>query len=845
LLATSVFSVTIDAAGGIATDGTVGGPGALGHPQSLGGSNVNVRESLGSRAGNNLFHSFSEFNVNARQTVTFTENTPNTLDNVISRVTGRSTSDIHGKLQSTPGGHANFYLINPNGVTFGQGAQVDVPGAFHVSTADELKFKDGTRFSAVDPNASTLTSADPVAFGFLGTSAANNGLLRVDGAHLQVKPGQTFDAVAGRIRVENDAALAAPAGQIRLVAAQGRSDVSLERTPEGTLSLPNATPSVRNAGEVSVQRSDITTSGEGGGRVAVWGGDVSLKERGISAKNEGSTNAGPSHGVVIKARDLTLSKAFINSTANASGAAGAVAVKTAADLEITGGRINSSTRGAGKAGNVTVKSGGRLSIKGPGSGAEDVVGIFSQAEPDSTGDAGAVTVESEGDMVIRSGGLISTTTFAAGDAGNVKVTAHGRLTIDGKGVSQTGITAQADRESTGRAGNVKVISKRDMAISRFGQIASTTKSAGDAGTVTVKSGGNLTIDAKGITQSKGEDVLTGIVTGAGTKEIRNTGDAGSIGVDSKGAVILRNGAEVSSFTFGTGKAGQVSFNAGTLTLDQGEINARSNDAASSGETGNVKITASKWVAITNGGKISLENDAEAVNANIRAGRVTVAAPEIRLSRGGQITSQSKGNVNAADIRVNFDRALVLANQSFIRTTAKTGNGGAITVQGGGTIRLGDSGFQTSVSGQDGDGGDIRVRADTLVMDTGAIEANAKSGNGGDIRLDLQSLIPSGNALNGRELSSSDPFSKSDSLVSRKPFQFGNNVIQAVSETGLSGTISLTAPQLNLSGVLANLGNPAFDTSIIGQDYCALGTGSSLTVQGHGGLPPKGSDLILY
>ena len=281
--------------------------------------------------------------------------------------------------------------------------------------------------------------------------------------------------------------------------------------------------------------------------------------------------------------------------------------------------------------------------------------------------------------------------------------------------------------------------------------------------------------------------------------------------------------------------------------------------------------------------------------------MTVAAPEIRLSHGGQITSQSTGNVDAADIRVNFDRALVLENRSFISTTANTGNGGAITVQGGGTIRLDDSAFETSVSGQDGNGGDIRVnfdralvanrssmlttantgnggaitvqgggtirlddsafetsvsgqdgnggdirvRADTLFLNTGNIEANAKSGNGGDIRLDLQTLIPSGNTLNGRELSSSDPFSKGDSSVSWKPFQFGNNVIQAVSETGLSGTISLTAPQLNLSGVLANLGNPAFDTSIIGQDYCALGTGSSLTVQGRGGLPPKGSDLILY
>ena len=222
--------------------------------------------------------------------------------------------------------------------------------------------------------------------------------------------------------------------------------------------MPNATPSVRNAGEVSVQRSEITTSGEGGGRVAVWGGDVNFKEgSAISAdNNEGSTNAGPNHGVVIKARDFTLSNAFINSTATASGDAGAVLVKTAADLEITGGFINSSTLGAGKGGNVTITSGGpAIHIKGPG-----VVGIFSQTGDEvshyNKGDAGAVTVESEGDMVIRSGGAISATTFAAGDAGNVKVTAHGNvsLTIDGGKVGKRRISPASPRKQTGRVPDV-------------------------------------------------------------------------------------------------------------------------------------------------------------------------------------------------------------------------------------------------------------------------------------------------------------------------------------------------------------------------------------------------------
>ena len=113
------------AVGGLATDGTVG------PKQSLSGPHVDIPQSLGTTVGKNVFHSFSQFNVNQGQTVTFQENAPNTLDNVISRVTGGNRSDINGTLRSTPGGHANLYLINPNGVVFGPNAKLDVPGDFH------------------------------------------------------------------------------------------------------------------------------------------------------------------------------------------------------------------------------------------------------------------------------------------------------------------------------------------------------------------------------------------------------------------------------------------------------------------------------------------------------------------------------------------------------------------------------------------------------------------------------------------------------------------------------------------------------------------------------------------
>jgi hypothetical protein len=82
-------------------------------------------------------------------------------------------------------------------------------------------------------------------------------------------------------------------------------------------------------------------------------------------------------------------------------------------------------------------------------------------------------------------------------------------------------------------------------------------------------------------------------------------------------------------------------------------------------------------------------------------------------------------------------------------------------------------------------------------------------------------------------------------VARQPFVPGLNVIQAVSETGVSGALSVTAPQLNLSGVLANLGGPQFDSGVIEQGYCEVGTGSSLVRKGRGGLPAKGGDLLVF
>ena len=66
----------------------------------------------GTRVGDNLFHSFLNFSVSSGSTASFQN--PVDIQNIISRVTGNSISNIDGTLKTA--GSANLFLINPNGI---------------------------------------------------------------------------------------------------------------------------------------------------------------------------------------------------------------------------------------------------------------------------------------------------------------------------------------------------------------------------------------------------------------------------------------------------------------------------------------------------------------------------------------------------------------------------------------------------------------------------------------------------------------------------------------------------------------------------------------------------------
>jgi filamentous hemagglutinin family protein len=142
--------------------------GSLGHSGALPGPNYLIGADLGQLWGGNLFHSFQEFNLNRLESATFSG--PNSINNIISRVTGGNPSNIDGLIRSAI--PANMYFLNPNGIMFGPNARLDVQGSFHASTADYLRLENGGRFDARNPNDSLLTIAPIESFGFMTDSPA-------------------------------------------------------------------------------------------------------------------------------------------------------------------------------------------------------------------------------------------------------------------------------------------------------------------------------------------------------------------------------------------------------------------------------------------------------------------------------------------------------------------------------------------------------------------------------------------------------------------------------------------------------------------------------------------------
>ncbi|NJO14600.1 MAG: filamentous hemagglutinin N-terminal domain-containing protein [Thioploca sp.] len=365
---TSLFLCISGAYAEVILDGTLGTLGALSGPDYA------VGAELGQQLGDNLFHSFSQFNLNSEESATFSG--PENISHIFSRVTGGYPSSINGLIRSTLP-HADFYLINPAGLVFGPQASLDVQGSFHISTANALLFQDGHEFNASQPHNSSLTIAPIKAFGFFTDSPAD---LSIDSSHLSVPIGKTLSLIGNNFSVSH-AQLTSPSGYLNLASIAGQGQVELP-SHELTVSAPR--------GQINALDSQISTSGEGGGAIYIRAGQLVLDNTQITANTLGATAA---QGIDVQVDELSGSR---------------------------GGYLSSSTLGTGTGGKVQIQAVGSVTFSGENSEGK-LSGIQAESgNPTHTdaGNAGNIILEA-GQLNLAAGAQMSSTTFGTGQGGNL------------------------------------------------------------------------------------------------------------------------------------------------------------------------------------------------------------------------------------------------------------------------------------------------------------------------------------------------------------------------------------------------------------------------------------------
>ncbi|MEI2582667.1 two-partner secretion domain-containing protein [Scytonema sp. PRP1] len=423
----------------------------------------------GTQAGGNLFHSFREFSVPTGGTAFF--NNAQGIQNIISRVTGGSVSNIDGLIRAN--GTANLFLINPNGIVFGRNASLNIGGSFVATTASSLKFADGSQFSAIAAQSTPLlTISVPMGLQY----GANPGSIQVQGdgqglrstselidttSGLWVQPNQTLALVGGDVSLEG-ATLKTAGGRIELGSVGHNSLVSLTPINKG---FALGYDTVQNFGNIQLsQQAAVDASGAGGGDIQVMGRRVTLTNGSqIEASTLGAEQGG---NLVVNAQDSVQligisadsqfpTGLFANAYPSATGAAGNLRINTRELLVRDGGQVSASTYGAGNAGNLTVRA-DSVQLIGASSNGRSRSSLLTETSKNSTGAAGDLTINTR-ELLAQNGAFVGARTFGAGNAGNLTVNADSvQLTGNSLSGDASALIATSEEAATGAAGNLTI-----------------------------------------------------------------------------------------------------------------------------------------------------------------------------------------------------------------------------------------------------------------------------------------------------------------------------------------------------------------------------------------------------
>ena len=720
--------------------------GTLGPQMTLNGPDYQIRSEYGKFVGkNNLFHSFGKFNIDTGQSATFTG--PDSINNIVGRVTGGSLSNIDGLIKSDL--PANLFLMNPYGFLFGPGARLDINGSFHVTTSDYISLGKKGIFYADPLKSSLLTVDPPSAFGFLSNNPAE---IAVQDSWLEVPEKAVLSLVGGDIKItgtNTNPGLIAPGGRINIAGVSSPGEV-MPNAPGETPYL--MADSFTSLGNIDLYNGSINAGGDGGGTVFIRGGKLMVDNAFIYASTKGTSNTGPGSGIDIEiSRDMVVDNSAGTGSAigtnvfgNVNQGSGGIRI-TADHLEIKNGAAVQSVAFAGstgKSGDIELNT-NTLLVQNSGN---------IQAGTGGSEKSGNIRITTNS-LKIQDNGFVWTNAFdGTGDSGDIFVTADNIFLSNIKypGIP-TVITTQTYWPGAGKSGDITLY-KKNLQMLPGTEISSPTYYLGQSG--------NIHVDIK---QTGAISGTSGLDTGIFANTFWS-GAGGNITINA-GRFEMDSHASIQAMALSTGNSGNITLDADTLEIKNGSIITATGLFGTGGASGNVDITA-KDIVISGPEKSDDPFGFDTTGISTvsgesggKGGDIHLQAEKIEMTNRGLISANSYGPDEGGNIRITAAKIAVLDGSAVTSGGLGSEDGGMVeigaeTILVAGvhpesymdkitnerSIAVSAIGSQAGLNG--GAGGHVSIQTrDLKIMDGGLLATDTfGTGNAGSITIDAHNIL---------------------------------------------------------------------------------------------------------
>ncbi|MBV6625885.1 MAG: S-layer family protein, partial [Rivularia sp. (in: Bacteria)] len=473
--------------------------------------------------------------------------------------------------------------------------------------------------------------------------------------------------------------------------------------------------------------------------------------------------------------------------------------------------IGTRTSGKGNGGNLSIDAQNVL-ITGDSS-------LLTFSEENSTGDSGDLTITANS-FLAKDGVIIGTRTSGKGKGGDLTVKTNSLLTKDN-------VLINTNASGEGNGGNLS-IDAQNVQITGDSQLLTSSgeNSTGDLGNLMIKTNNLLVKDGAGVRSSltseksnggnlniNAQDVqLIGSLSGISLFEGENsTGIKGNITIKTN-TLLIKDGAYISNTTAGKGSGGNLNIDAQDVQL----IGSSSDLSTftfpnSTGDAGNITIKTNTLL---------FKDEATIYTTTFgegNGGNLNIDAQDVQLIGNSSLSSFTNSIGDAGDITIKTNSLLIKDGSDVTTDTLGKGNAGNLTVDAQDVQLIGESKdgqFSSSLSSDaainsTGDGGDLTIRTNNLLVKDGAqiTAATFGQGKGGNVNVDAKNVqiigktrdnqFPSGLFTSAQENSTRDA---GNLIINADILQIedGAWVSVASAGTGRAGNITINADFIRLN-----------------------------------------------